>query len=154
MCSCTVRSQVLQKILKLCASLPVAKAPKLFSLSSKCRDPGFLLTMFFPLPSVESVESGEGGRQSLLIQDQFCSVVHLKKLRTDHRGKPSKTVKQTDGNKRLFWCEEEKSVASAPQANAAAGLTGGAYPSGRKVEFAIGADAQFIHCLSRIWGGG
>lgn len=63
-------------------------------------------------------------------------------------------MKQTDGNKRLFWCEEEKSVASAPQANAAAGLTGRAYPSRRKVEFAIGADAQFIHCLSRIWRGG
>lgn len=71
MCPCPVLARFC-KNLKLCASLHVAKAPKLFSLSSKCHDPGFLLKMFFPLPSVELGESGEGGRQSLLILDQFA----------------------------------------------------------------------------------
>lgn len=69
------------------------------------------------------------------------------------QGKPSRTVKQTDRNKRLFWCEE-KSVTSAPQADVATGLTSGTYSSWRKVKFAIGADTQFIHCLLSSGGAG
>lgn len=77
MCSCAVRSQVLQKSKTVCASLHVAKAPKLFSLSSKGRDPGFLLKMFFPWPSQSHyvcwlwwIRKGEG--QSLRILEQFA----------------------------------------------------------------------------------
>lgn len=69
------------------------------------------------------------------------------------QGKPSRIVKQTDRNKRLFWCEE-KSVTSAPQADVATVLTSGTYSCWRKVKFAIGADTQFIHCLLSIWGAG
>lgn len=69
------------------------------------------------------------------------------------QGKPSRTVKQTDGNKRLFWCEEE-SVTSVPQADVATGLAGGTYSCWRKVKFAIGADTEFVHSLSRVWGAG
>lgn len=69
------------------------------------------------------------------------------------QGKPSRSVKQTDRNKRLFWCEE-KSVTSAPQADVATGLTSGTYPCWRKIKFAIGADTEFVHCLSRTWGAG
>ena len=62
-------------------------------------------------------------------------------------------MKQTDGNKRLFWCEE-RSVTSAPQADVATGLTGGPNPGWRQVQFAVGADTQFIHCLPRMGGAG
>lgn len=64
-------------------------------------------------------------------------------------------MKQTDGNKRLFWCEEEASVPSAPQADAAAELAGGAQAGRGQVQFAIGADAQFVHglpCAGRAGG--
>ena len=62
-------------------------------------------------------------------------------------------MKQTDGNKRLFWCEE-RSVTSAPQADVATGLTRGPDPGWRQVQFAVGADTQFIHCLPRMGGAG
>ena len=62
-------------------------------------------------------------------------------------------MKQTDRNKRLFWCEE-KSVTSAPQADVATGLTSGPDPGGRQVQFAVGADAQFVHWLPRMRGAG
>lgn len=77
MCSCVVHSQVLQKSKTVCASLHVAKAPKLFSLLSKGCDPGFLLKMFFPRPSQSHsvcwewwIRKGEG--QSRRILEQFA----------------------------------------------------------------------------------
>ena len=49
----------------------------------------------------------------------------------------------------LVWGEISP---SAPQADVATGLTRGPDPGWRQVQFAVGADTQFIHCLPRVGG--
>lgn len=147
------------KNLKLCASLHVAKAPMLFSLLSKSYDPVFLLKLVFPLfchsPSpcwaVQKITREGGANPCLHWKELLCGP--FGEALDWSRGKRSRTVKETYGNKRLFWCEE-KSVSSAPQADVATGLTGRPGPSWRQVQFAVGADTQFVHCLPRVGGAG
>lgn len=151
---CAVHIQVLQKSKTVCFT-SCSKGTYVILPLSQSYDPVFLLKTSFRCPAThtlcaerdgnshEKVEANPCWRREKLLRGPFEAALDWS------QGKPSRTVKQTDRNKRLFWCEEE-SVTSAPQADAAAELTGGTHSCRRKVEFAVGADAQFVHCLSRV----
>lgn len=156
MYTCAVHIQVLQKPKTVCFT-SCSKGTYVILPLSKSYDPGFLLKMFSTVPpltlcwAVQWVTREGGGRPCLhgkkLLYGPFEEALDWS------QGKPSRTVKQTDRNRRLFWCEED-SVTSAPQADGATGLTSGTYSCWRKVKFTTGTDTQFVHCLSGIWGAG
>lgn len=104
------------KNLKLwCASLHVAKAPVLFSLFEKkvilcSRFPDEEYIDFWISHSHLYVEWQHKPQEKAALH----SCLHWKKLLCRpfeasnlSQGKPSRTVKQRDSNKRLFWCEDK-----------------------------------------------
>lgn len=155
---CAVHIEVLQKSKTVCFT-SCSKGTYVILPLSKSDDPVFLLKTSFSCPathtlraerysnSQEQVEASPRLRQRKLTCGPFAEALDWS------QGKPSRTVKQTDGNKRLFWCEEE-SVTSAPQADVATELAGGAKSCWGKVQFAVGADAQFVHGLPSVWRAG
>lgn len=103
------------KILKLCASLQVAKAPVLLSLLEKkvilcSRFPDEEYIDFWISVSHLCVEWQQKPQEKAA----FHSCLQWKKLLCRpfeasnlSQGKPNWTVKQRDSNKRLFWCEDK-----------------------------------------------